>query len=140
MGIAHCDKRTLRFHKRGSDRSGKCDAFYTGNSEDVVIGVLYRIPESEKPRRDTFEGLGSGYSDEPISIVCGGRVLHNVATYVADPAAIDAGLRPYQWYKDFVVLGARSTVFRSPTSRGSLLPLTRAVTQIQLEKVCGALS
>lgn len=106
IGTASLVGRALRFHKRGADGSGKCDAHFTGKTHDVVIGVLYRIPESEKPRLDTFEGSGKGYFNELVSVIREGRVLYNVATYVADIAAIDAGLRPYQWYKDFVVLGA----------------------------------
>ena len=107
IGTAHIVGRTLRFHKRGADGSGKCDAHFTGKPEDDVVGVLYRIPQSEKPTLDRFEGLGKGYFSELVSVVCDRRLLHNVATYVADVAAIDKGLRPYQWYKDFVVLGAQ---------------------------------
>ena len=29
-----------------------------------------------------------------------------VLTYIADPSAIDENLRPYSWYKDFVLKGA----------------------------------
>jgi len=106
LGTARLDQRTLRFHKRGADGSGKCDAHYTGKPDDAVVGVLYRIPESEKPRLDNFEGVGRGYINEFVSIDHDGRALHQVATYIADRDAIDATLRPYQWYKDFVVRGA----------------------------------
>ena len=42
-GIFTLPGHTLRFHKVGKDRSAKCDAFYTGNKADHVLGVLYEI-------------------------------------------------------------------------------------------------
>ena len=37
-GAAYLSGYTLRFHKKSKDGSGKCDAFYTGNPNDVVWG------------------------------------------------------------------------------------------------------
>ena len=38
----------LRFNMSGSDGSGKYDSFQTNNSEDIVIGVLFKINRNEK--------------------------------------------------------------------------------------------
>ncbi len=60
LGTYFLEKYDLRFHKHGKDGSGKCDAYYTGKSFDVVIGVLYEILKSEKVVLDEAEGLGYG--------------------------------------------------------------------------------
>ena len=52
---------TLKFHKPSKkDGSGKCDAAYTGNSEDNVLGALYSIQTNQLPELDRFEGRGHG--------------------------------------------------------------------------------
>ncbi|MFB2707091.1 hypothetical protein [Marinobacter shengliensis] len=63
-------EHALRFHKWSrKDKSAKCDALFTGNSEDVVIGALFEIPSSEKGPLDRAEGLGFGYEEkrEPVN-------------------------------------------------------------------------
>ncbi|HEV7276549.1 MAG TPA: gamma-glutamylcyclotransferase family protein [Devosiaceae bacterium] len=60
--IARLPEFQLRFHKIGrKDRSAKCDAFHTGRADDVIIGILYEMPDAEKPDLDAAEGLGYGY-------------------------------------------------------------------------------
>lgn len=105
-GVARLPQYQLRFHKRGSDGSAKCDAFRTGRAEDFVIGVVYEIPPSEKKLLDRFEGLGRGYDDASVTLLTAEGTVVTASTYVASPAAIDATLRPFGWYKDFVLRGA----------------------------------
>lgn len=95
----------LRFHKAGSDGSAKCDAFHSGNTGDVVHGVLFDICEREKPYLDRAEGLGFGYDEKRVIVrsTSGERV--ESVTYFA--LTIDAALRPYDWYLDHVLVGAR---------------------------------
>jgi gamma-glutamylcyclotransferase len=70
----------------------------------VVWGVLYSIPDAELPILTRGEG---GYT--PIR-----RLVNRDAgpvdawVYVAARPSDDAHLRPYSWYKRFVVDGARS--------------------------------
>ena len=50
----------LCWHKRGAvDGSGKCNAFMTGDTADVVWGALFAFADTERVRLDTAEGLGS---------------------------------------------------------------------------------
>ena len=100
-----------RFHLRrhpnvskvSKDGSGKCDAEATGDSEDRVYGVLYSVPESEKRDLDRAEGLGSGYEEEEIEVHAAGKV---VKAFIYRATSKDAKLRPYHWYKAYVVAGA----------------------------------
>lgn len=95
----------LRWHKLGRDGSGKCDIVPT-SAPNVVWGVLFDVSRNEKPALDAVEGLGIGYFEKEVRIVTGdGECL--ALTYHANPARTDAALRPFDWYKDYVVRGAR---------------------------------
>ena len=95
----------LRWHKIGRDGSGKCDIVPT-SAPSVVWGVLFDVAQDEKPALDAVEGLGIGYFEKEVRIVTDdGECL--ALTYHANPARIDAALRPFDWYKDYVVRGAR---------------------------------
>jgi len=96
----------LRFHKRSYDRSGKADAFRTGNPADAVWGVVYEVDEEQKTRLDWVEGVGRGYVEEEVTVVRTDGEPHVVRTYVADPAYIIPDLQPYAWYLRYVVAGA----------------------------------
>jgi hypothetical protein len=104
---AQLSKHRLCFHKRSSDGSGKCNAFATAASKDSVFGVVYEISSAEKPALDRAEGLGSGYRDECVSVRSPDGQEVQVRTYIADGDAIDDRLKPYSWYKDFVLKGAQ---------------------------------
>ena len=56
---------------------------------------------------DRAEGLGSGYHDERERVQSPDGLEVQVQTYIADREAIDDGLKPYSWYKDFVMKGAQ---------------------------------
>jgi cation transport regulator ChaC len=105
--VARLLNHSLRFHKRSCDRSGKCDAFFTGEPEDVVWGVVFDIDPAEKPDLDRHEGLGHGYVERLITVIDLDGGMHPVFMYVAERSHIDPTLRPYSWYRRFVVDGAR---------------------------------
>ncbi len=97
----------LRFHKRSVDGSGKADAFETGQDSDAVWGVVFEINPDEKPDLDRAEGLGNGYEAKSISVFDKEGTEHSMFAYLASTSHIDPSLRPYSWYKRFVVEGAR---------------------------------
>jgi len=104
LGTFSLLEHDLRFHKWGRDNSGKCDAHFTGNSSDVVLGVLYEIEASEKVVLDEAEDLGFGYDEKVVAVIASdGRVERSV-TYCA--IRKKAFLLPYSWYKDHVMVGA----------------------------------
>ena len=101
-GLLH--GHTLRWHKVGMDRSGKCDAFATGNHLDRVHGVLYELSLADKPALDAAEGLGAGYDEKLVDIHTQSGV---VPAHLYYATRIDPGMVAFNWYKAFVVAGAR---------------------------------
>ncbi len=106
VGTAMLRGYGLRFHKRSIDGSAKCNALYTGDSSDRVMGVIYQIVAGEKEVLDSFEFLGNGYHQSEVQVTLGDKPECAFA-YFAEPQFIDETLRPYIWYKEFVVAGAR---------------------------------
>jgi len=104
--VAKLKHHELKFHKRSKDGSAKCDAFKTGNKEDVVHGVVYEIDEKEKQDLDRKEGLGYGYNEMEV-VVESDQGTVAAFTYVADSDYIDDTLKPYSRYKRLVLEGAR---------------------------------
>ncbi|PVZ67729.1 gamma-glutamylcyclotransferase family protein [Pelagibaculum spongiae] len=98
----------LRFHKSGDDGSAKCDAFYTGKSDDIVFGVLYEIDNEAKKKLDKIEGLGAGYQQKQLYILDLQDDVHLAIGYVA--TSIVYSLKPYDWYLQHVLVGARQAL------------------------------
>ncbi len=99
----------LLFHKVGRDGSAKCDAFFTGVMEDFLYGAVYRIDPAQKQYLDRAEGLGLGYEIKQVTVTTEtGRDLR-AFTYCA--TRIDPDIRPFHWYKEHVLCGAREHCF-----------------------------
>lgn len=98
---------TFQFNKRSTDGSAKGNAFFTGNATDVVWGVIFEIDPREKRDLDEAEGLGNGYSEQAVTVLDDAGNSSEAFMYVADDDSTDDRLRPYSWYKRFVVEGAR---------------------------------
>ena len=64
--------------------------------------MIFDLLPKDKIRLDEIEGLGYGYSEITVSTTNFG----DCATYVAETSNIDILLRPYDWYKELVLLGA----------------------------------
>ena len=106
IGTGRLLRHALRWHKLGRDGSGKCDALFTGDQTDTVWGVLFDIAWAEKPWLDAAEGLGIGYFDREVQVVTASSTML-ARTYQARPDKIDTALRPFDWYKEHVLRGAR---------------------------------
>ena len=105
LGVVSLEGFALRFHKRGRDGSGKCDAFYTGDAADTLYGVVYALSQAQRELLDDFEG--PGYDACELSARLPSGVITAYA-YVARPEHMDAQLQPFHWYKAIVVAGARA--------------------------------
>ncbi len=105
LGIATLPGHALRFHKRSVDRSGKCNAFAADN-QDNVIGVLFSFDPAERALLDRAEGIGNGYEHATVTVINDKGRRRKVLTYLATADYIDDSLKPYGWYKDFVLAGA----------------------------------
>lgn len=97
----------LRFHMSSEDGSGKCDAFQTDNSEDIVIGALFEINKNEKGVLDIAESLGYGYDEKLVCVQNDSGEIFEALTYYA--IKIGASLIPYSWYLNHVIIGAKET-------------------------------
>jgi gamma-glutamylcyclotransferase len=96
----------LKIHKRGRDRSAKCDAWRTGRRGDLVHGIVYRIARSERRFIDRAEDSGRGYDRVRLLVSLRGRP-RQVFTYLARSEAIAQELRPFDWYLGYVLRGGR---------------------------------
>lgn len=105
VDVAELAAHRLMFHKVGGDGTAKCDAFFTGDANDTVFGVVFRIAAAEKPALDAVEGLGSGYEIRPVEVAARSGGMLQAFTYCA--TRIDDALQPLDWYKEHVLFGAR---------------------------------
>lgn len=104
LGVAELHGHELKWHKRSKDGSGKCDVVHTKDEKQIVYGVLFKIAASEKSELDKAEGLGNGYEEKQVQVVFEGKP-RTVTLYAATET--DLSLKPYTWYKAFVVAGAK---------------------------------
>ena len=100
LGTSFLSGWSLYFHKRGMDRSAKCNI--RPGSTGVHLAI-YEISVEDKLILDEIEGLRYGYSDTILYIPEFGDCL----SYVAVESHIEESLEPYDWYKELVVAGAR---------------------------------
>jgi len=105
VGVASVPGYRMAFRKRGNDDSGKCDLFKS-TVNDVAEGVVFALPEEKRAVLDRFEGVGNGYEVVEIDADIDGTIQRVVA-YQAQPPFIDDDLKPYRWYRDFVLEGGR---------------------------------
>ena len=94
----------LTFHKVSKDGSGKCDAAFTGNPDNKVLGVLYLVELGELKELDRIEGLGYGYERKRVTVHSITGEAFEAETYTA--TNIDPTRRPFDWYKEHVLQGA----------------------------------
>lgn len=107
IGIATLPGHSLRFHKVSKDGSGKCDAASSLDEGAAVIGVLFAFNPAERGALDRAEGAGKGYEARAVTVINADGRRRKVLTYIAAPEAINGSLKPYDWYKEHVVAGAR---------------------------------
>lgn len=107
VGAGTLQEHDLRFHKRSKDGSTKANAFFTGASEHRVLGAVYALGPAAKRELDAFEGLGSQYTEARLAIEVATVGSVSAVVYRARADRIDVDGRPYDWYRDHVLVGAR---------------------------------
>jgi len=105
--IAKLEKYVFKFHKISNDGSGKGNVFFTNKDEDAVWGIVFLIANNDEKNLDKAEGKGEGYHDEMIDVKDKQNNIYQVKIYKADSDSIDEKLKPYSWYKRFVIEGAK---------------------------------
>lgn len=120
--VATLPGHRLRFHKHAHDGSAKCDAEETGSPQDQVIGVIYEIADEEKPDLDRHEALGFGYEQKMVELeTAWGRAQ----AWMYYATRLTSTLKPYHWYKEHVVIGARENGL--PSDYIALIEATESV-------------
>ncbi|MBX3668509.1 MAG: gamma-glutamylcyclotransferase [Rhodocyclaceae bacterium] len=104
LGVAQLNGYELCWHKKSKDGSGKCDIVPSASPEAYVLGVLYEIADAEKVALDKAEGLGHGYKEIEIQVLCNGKQMTAKAYQASE---IDHALTPYSWYRALVLAGAK---------------------------------
>lgn len=100
LGTGRLRDWSLRFHKLSKDKSGKCSILA---GSDGVYFAIFDISAEDRLALDRIEGLGDGYSAVSLDIPPFGIC----ASYVAQESHVDPSLRPYDWYRELVLTGAR---------------------------------
>ena len=97
----------LLFNKRSKDKSGKANLIYTGD-KSLVWGVIFDISEDQKPILDKAEGLGKGYDEYKLIVINDlGEEIECVCYIATDEKYLDNNLKPYDWYKEYCLIGAK---------------------------------
>jgi gamma-glutamylcyclotransferase len=107
LEIVTLKNHQLRFNMGADDGSGKCDSFQTNNNEDIVIGALFEINITEKGILDRAESLGYGYDEKLVFVENDLGEVFEALIYCA--IKIDPSLKPYSWYINHVIIGAKET-------------------------------
>ena len=110
LDVIELDKHRLAFHKKSQDGSSKCNLVCTGEESDGVYDAIYQMDSAHKQALDCFEGNGNGYHHSQLTEELHGKE-HSCFTYFAQQSYIENDLKPYHWYKDLVVLGAKHLQF-----------------------------
>lgn len=105
VGLARLADRRVVFHKRGVDGSGK--ATITEAPGCAVWGVVYACAADGIGGLRRAEGWPAQYRETEVMVTMEG-MRRRVMTYVAAPAYIDPSLRPFDWYLELVLVGARA--------------------------------
>ena len=97
----------LLFNKRSKDKSGKANLIYTGD-KSLVWGVIFDISEDQKPLLDAAEGLGRGYDEYKLWVINDLEQEIECVCYIAtEEKYLDNNLKPYDWYKEYCLIGAK---------------------------------
>ena len=106
LGVLQMPGYALAFHKRSTDKSGKCLFYQTKNLENEIHCALFSLSETDKDELDNLEGLGHGYFEQSVTVTVDGNTYRS-SIYAAQPDFVDSSLQPYDWYKGLVLAGAR---------------------------------
>lgn len=118
LNVACLPQYRLFFHKKGldaQDPSGKCNIVFTRDLHDKVFGVLWEIAPRYRYLLDRAVGLGYGYQEITVKVTClnpNGSAKQSdqevfAFAYVAHKESVNEALRPYTWYKNMVIEGAK---------------------------------
>ncbi len=101
--IACLTKYKLMFNKIGIDGTAKANIKFTGDDNDCVWGVIYKMNNKQITELDKHE---IGYNKQTIQLDSKNHNNCNALVYIADPEFIDNNLPILQKYYDYCLNGA----------------------------------
>ena len=96
----------LCFDKRGSDGSTKANLRAAPASQHQAWGAVFELDRSQYITLDRFEGVGRGYETFWLDLVLDRRE-QPALTYLSPSHWRATDSKPYDWYRDLVLAGAR---------------------------------
>lgn len=107
VGVGRLEGWALKWNKSSKDGSAKCNIEKVAG--EVVYGAVYRILKAEEADLDRHEGVGTGqYKRQSLEIAMNGEEKGAQVYIGKKPWKGEAGeLKPYDWYRDHVLNGAR---------------------------------
>lgn len=106
VGTVELTDTRVVFHKLSKDFSGKCMIVDGKKTKSISYGFLYEIDAIAENKLDKYEGYGNGYTKKFVNCPVD-DTEYKAFTYVAESKAIDESLKPYHWYKQLVIGGAK---------------------------------
>ncbi len=100
----------LVFDKRGSDGSAKANLRAAPGSDVEAWGALFELDQKQYSILDRFEGAGRGYDSFWMDVIVDGK-QRPALTYLTPSHWRAETARPWTWYRDLVVAGARFHAF-----------------------------
>ena len=104
LGVFCLPQHRLAFHKASVDGSAKCDAFFSSNLDDKMLGVVYEISDDDKETLDHIEGVGYGYDQKSVELI--DELGNRLNAYLYYATETDSDREPYDWYHYHVLAGA----------------------------------
>jgi len=96
----------LCFDKRGSDGSAKANLRAAPGSQHQAWGALFELDRTQYIALDQFEGVGRGYETFWLDLTLNDRE-QPALTYLSPSHWRATEAKPYAWYRDLVLAGAR---------------------------------
>jgi hypothetical protein len=109
-GVAKAIGWSLAFTKPSLDGSGKA-TLLPADASSSVIGALFEIALGERRVLDRAEGDRYQRNDRFPIVRCADNEVLVGTTYIARPEVCRPELRPYDWYADLILAGARQLGF-----------------------------
>jgi gamma-glutamylcyclotransferase len=126
--VAALPGHRLVFNKKSTDdKSGKTNV--AGHAGSEVWGVLYAVSSEDKKKLDKGEG---GYRAARMPVRLQDNSTLEAWVYVAKNPDNDPALRPFTWYKRFLVEGAKEHAL--PTAYIAVLANIDAVQDADAER------
>ena len=131
IGIGYLPDYQLVFNKCGGDGSGKCTV--VKNKGQQVWGAVCQLNSDQKEKLDYYEGVGHGYDAVYKNIIMKDQSSIETLLYQAQLDAMDDGLAPFNWYKEFVLSGAKDHDF--PDDYIQMIEQVKSIGDYDIERI-----